>query len=161
MSEEDAARIFTPFFTTKRSGKGLGLATALGIIRSHRGGLEVRTKLGEGTVFTVLLPSTEQTAVLTLPPTIVQTSAKPRGTILVVDDDPMVSRASARMLEASGFKTLEAVSAEDALEAFDGARSEVSAVLLDWTMEGMGGEGALRAPRALQRPADPGDERVP
>ena len=131
-----------------RTGKDLdSIATALGIIRSHRGGLEVCSKLGEGTVFTVMLPSTEQTAVLTLPPAMVQASAKPRGTILVVDDDPMVSRASARMLEASGFKTIEAVSAEDALEAFDGARSAVSAVLLDWSMEGMGGEGALFALR--------------
>jgi signal transduction histidine kinase len=57
MSEETISRIFEPFFTTKFTGRGLGLAAAQGIVRSHKGVLEVKSDVGQGTTFTILLPA--------------------------------------------------------------------------------------------------------
>jgi len=62
MDESTRARLLEPFFTTKPKGRGLGLASVVGIVRRHRGGLEVDSKPGRGTVFRILLPLAEQTA---------------------------------------------------------------------------------------------------
>ena len=57
MSTETLSKIFDPFFTTKFTGRGLGLAALRGIIRSHRGGIRIFSRLGEGTVFTLVFPA--------------------------------------------------------------------------------------------------------
>lgn len=67
MSEETCAKIFDPFFTTKAHGRGLGLATVLGIVRGHHGALRVDSALGEGTSFTILLASTADGRLHTAP----------------------------------------------------------------------------------------------
>src|SRR3989304_700570 len=94
MTADTLPRIFDPFYTTKFSGRGLGLSAVLGIVRGHRGTLKVRSEPGRGTTFTVLLP------VPAAPPPVVEDSPEGQnapepswqghGTVLVVDDEEAV-----------------------------------------------------------------------
>jgi two-component system, cell cycle sensor histidine kinase and response regulator CckA len=116
MSPDIVKRIFDPFFTTKPvgSGTGLGLSICHGIVQGLGGELRVESTPGQGSAFHVLLPISE-----TLPPPTSQTrELRPelRGRILVVDDDPLVSRAMKRMLARSHSVVL-AASAHEAIEA--------------------------------------------
>lgn len=63
MSQETVNRVLDPFFTTKFTGRGLGLAAVLGIVRGHRGAIKIYSTPGQGTTFKVLLPASEQHAV--------------------------------------------------------------------------------------------------
>jgi PAS domain S-box-containing protein len=116
MSPEIVKRIFDPFFTTKPvgSGTGLGLSICHGIVQGLGGALRVESTPGQGSVFHVLLPISE-----TLPPPASHSrelQPELRGRILVVDDDPLVSRAMSRMLGRSHSVVL-AASAHDAIRA--------------------------------------------
>jgi len=88
MSDEVKARIFDPFFTTKFSGRGLGLATVCGIIRGHNGRLELESTPGQGTTFRIFLPAVE--AGLISEEVAAADCIQGSGTILVVDDEPML-----------------------------------------------------------------------
>lgn len=142
ISAQTVAKIFDPFFSTKDSGRGLGLAAVGGIIRGHQGFLRVESVEGQGARFTVFLPVTDK------PPASAtkQESVEPRGRcILVVDDDDRVREASALLLEASGFETVEASSGLEALDLIREQPGTVAAVLLDVSMPGLSG------PRTLEK----------
>ena len=62
MDAESLVKIFDPFFTTKVAGRGLGLATVMGVVRAHRGGVEVESELGRGTAFRLLFPEGRRAA---------------------------------------------------------------------------------------------------
>ncbi|MCB9700393.1 MAG: PAS domain S-box protein [Myxococcales bacterium] len=148
MSEAVLARIFDPFFSTKFTGRGLGLAAALGIVRGHGGALLVASALGEGSRFTVAFPPApgsegESRA---------QADARPwrgQGLALVIDDEPAVRDLAQVMLRSLGFEVETAASGVDGVEALrrDGAR--VSVVLLDLTMPGLDGVATLRLLREV------------
>jgi CheY-like chemotaxis protein len=148
MDAETLVHVFDPFFTTKGVGRGLGLAAALGIARSHRGGFSVESELDRGTVFTLFLPETEAMAESVAPSEAVASSAEGE-TLLVVDDDDGVRETAARSLRAAGHRVVEAAGGREAIERLR-STPEIALAVVDMTMPGMGGEETLHALRALR-----------
>lgn len=146
MDEPTRKRIFDPFFSTKFTGRGLGLAAVHGILRAHGAHCKIESKLGEGTTFWVLFePALHET-------TPSKESHEPgwqgQGTILLVDDEPLVRAMVSRMLSISGFEVVEAESARQAITALETRDREYRAALVDVILpDGDGFEVA----KALQR----------
>ncbi len=139
-------RIFDPFFSTKFTGRGLGLAAALGIIRGHHGGLRVTSSVGRGTTFRVIFPAaTGQEPVAAKPAPETSRVTGRAGTFLIVDDEPRVRDFLVRALQRFGHDTLVAGDGRQALDVFDRHKDRIDAVLLDITMPEMGGGDVLRA----------------
>jgi two-component system cell cycle sensor histidine kinase/response regulator CckA len=151
MSADVRARIFEPFFTTKFAGRGLGLASTLGIIRSHGGALAVTTELGRGSTFEMLLPALSAAVPSTEPQPAVKRVREPLAheTLLVVDDEAAVRSLVRRVLERHGFQVALAADGRKALRLFDEAAGAIHVVLLDLTMPLLSGEETLAALRAV------------
>ncbi len=142
MSADTLSRIFDPFFSTKFTGRGLGLAATLGIVRGHHGALHVRSAPGEGTVFRILYPAATQQAPVVSPIGALATGTR-TGTILLVDDDPFVRDVATRMLERSGYRVIAAVDGDDGLRQFEAADAEITAMVLDVTMPHLSGTDVM------------------
>jgi PAS domain S-box-containing protein len=149
MDVEAHQRLFEPFFTTKFTGRGLGLAAVLGIVRSHRGAIDVRSAPGRGTRFRVLIPPGTRIA------TRGDVEEEPRelwsgsGTVLVVDDEEIVIDIARATLETAGLNVLTASDGIEALEVLDRQLPEIDCVLLDLTMPRMDGEEAFKEIREM------------
>jgi two-component system cell cycle sensor histidine kinase/response regulator CckA len=150
IAEGARPRIFDPFFTTKPEGHGLGLAELLGIARSHRAGIDVRSAPGQGTRFRVFFPQ----AVASLRPRTEPPRAGGRsrqgGLVLVADDEDAVRRVALRALRRAGFETVEARDGHDAVDLFRRRGHEIVAVLLDVTMPRLRGDEAYLEMRKIR-----------
>jgi two-component system, cell cycle sensor histidine kinase and response regulator CckA len=130
-------RIFEPFFTTKDVGKGtgLGLATVYGIVKQHEGWIEVNSRPGEGSTFSVFLPATGQTA--RAPDRPAPAGAEVRGgteTILVVEDEPVLRDMAQVILQECGYRVLEASTGVEALQVWSQQDGPVDLLLTDMVM---------------------------
>jgi len=136
-------RIFDPFFTTKQMGSGLGLATAMGVIRHHNGVIEVDSKLQQGTNVHIYLPlkSKENTAHHN-PKEAVQDAH-----ILLVDDNALVRETCAEMLQSLGYKVSLARDGQEAVEIFYEHSDRFSLIIMDMIMPRLGGLDAAHKVR--------------
>jgi two-component system, cell cycle sensor histidine kinase and response regulator CckA len=139
MDKSTQDRIFEPFFSTKKMGRGigLGLASVYAIIKNHGGAIEVESRLGEGTRFSVYFPATEsQVNQSEVSPTEMVTGA---GTILLVDDEEMILQVGGEILERIGYRVLSAKGGRKAVELFEKCTQPVDLVILDMIMPEMSG----------------------
>lgn len=149
MSEETRARIFDPFYTTKFTGRGLGLSAVLGIVRGHRGAIQCQSEPGQGTTFRALFPASSTAGPLGEKRPRPRSDWRGSGTVLVVDDEPSVRGLARRMLETMGFAVLTAADGRQAVETVRSAGHRLRLVLLDLTMPNLDGVEALRELRRM------------
>lgn len=153
--QDKIKQIFDPFYTTKFTGRGLGLAAVSGIIRSHNAGLHITSRINEGTTFRIYFQPTRQMPsdqfVEVKKPVDLQ---KKNTTVLVADDESYIRSLSSRMLKTAGFDVLLAENGIDALNRFIENRNSIGCIILDLTMPAMDGHEALIALRKI-------DNRIP
>jgi PAS domain S-box-containing protein len=138
-------RVFDPFFSTKQSGSGLGLATCYSIMQKHDGSIDVESEHGRGTTFHIFLPATTARAVG--PAGTPAPTHKGSGHVLVMDDESFIRRLVGKMLSRMGYTVLEAADGDEALSVLvqaDARGDRVVLALLDLTVPGRtGGREAI------------------
>jgi two-component system cell cycle sensor histidine kinase/response regulator CckA len=150
MDAETQSRIFEPFFSTKFTGRGLGLAAVLGIVRAHKGALTVCSEPGKGTTFRILFPAQENAGEEARPhDSSTLADWRGKGTILLVDDEESLLALGARMLEHLGFTVLPATDGLQAVGLYRERGREIDLVLMDLTMPHMDGSEAFGELRRL------------
>ena len=152
MDKETQARIYEPFFTTKKLGEGtgLGLSVAFGIVREHDGQINCYSEVGIGTTFRIYLPAASKPAAQPQPIK-AETPPMPGGseTILIVDDEAPIRQLIEHHLRKLGYATIVAADGEIALRKYAKAGQYPHAVILDLGMPNMSGWECLAKLRTL------------
>ena len=159
IEDENIEKVFDPFFSTKFTGRGMGLAVVLGIVKAHKGVITVESEQELGSIFRVFLPvSCEEVPQPTqkageFAEAAISASSpikfKDAGTVLLVEDEELVRELAATMLESLGYSVLIAKDGIEALEVFVQRKAEIIFVLCDLTMPRMSGWATLTALRKL------------
>ncbi len=141
------ARIFEPYYSTKQTGRGLGLAAVRTIVESHGGEVSVTSQPGSGATFRLdfpaqATPASKQAAVLPMP------AASGAGAVLLVEDEPALREAAAHVLAKIGYKLVSAGSGDEAERVFRRRAEDFDAVILDLALPGASVEGLLELIRS-------------
>ena len=139
MNEQTLKRLFEPFFTTKDvvQGSGLSLAMVQGIVRQHRGWVEVESRVGQGSTFRVYLPPEVRTADAVVLAGPVGPAAGGRGLILLVEDDEILRKMTRKFLVRLGYQVVEAANGAEALAVWAAHEAEIELVFTDMVMPGV------------------------
>ncbi len=149
MDEDTCRRVFEPFFTTKEKdrGSGLAMASAYGIVREHGGTIDVTSKPGQGSAFTIYLPaSTKEMARET---NLSKKLLPGDETILLVDDETTIIDVCEEMLSTLGYNILTANNGRDALKIYEGNKGKIDLVILDMIMPGFSGSETFEQLRLI------------
>lgn len=151
---EQIGKVFLPFFSTKQSRSGLGLAVAFSVVQNHGGRIWVESSVGQGSTFRVYLPRLLETSESVAPPL---HSSAGATRVLLMDDESIILQIAERALKRAGFAPTTTVNGEQAVAAYRDALHQghrFAAVLLDLTVkDGMGGREAAMRILALDRQA--------
>ena len=141
IASDDLDKIFEPYYTTKFTGRGLGLAAVQGIIKGHNGQIKVHSQNGQGATFSMHFPKSKR------PQQAVKKEKEysqgrfiGQGRVLLIDDDPVVLEVGERMLRAMGFTVLCADSGQRGIKLFEENKSDIVCAIVDLTMPVMSGE---------------------
>jgi two-component system, cell cycle sensor histidine kinase and response regulator CckA len=146
----DIDKVMDPFFSTKFTGRGMGLAMVLGIARAHNAAVSVQSTTGVGSLFQVLFPLSDQKPVTGRKENDAEAASfEGSGRILLVDDEEMVRKMAKTMLERIGFDVLTARDGVEAVKIFRENQADIELVLSDLTMPRMNGWETLSALREI------------
>ena len=152
MDVETRQRIFEPFYTTKFSGRGLGMSAVLGIVTAHMGALQISSHLGQGTTFKVYLPvHIDEFAKDAFFQEVVPVEWTGSGTVLLVEDEEMIRFMASAMLEELGFTVIAASNGREALELYQKNAAGITLVITDIGMPVMDGYELIAELKKLNR----------
>ena len=148
ISESDVERIFEPFFSDKKTGRGLGLAVVYGTVSGHEGLIRLETEVGRGAKFRILLPDalnsdSKNSSPLSCVPFVDSPANAMQPTILVVDDEPSVLDFVQETLSVHGWNVLVASDGKQALKQIEDYKDQIRCLLLDVVMPEFGAAGVL------------------
>ena len=139
ISPEHLKKVFDPFFTTKEKGNGLGLATCYSIVKKHDGIIDVESRLGIGTVFTIYLPRSTSGSDEVLTEENPKSDHTGNGVIVIMDDEAIIRQVVGSMVKSMGYDVIEARDGGEVLELcgkFHDSNNPVKAALFDLTIPG-------------------------
>ena len=151
IDHQHLAKIFDPYYTTKETGSGLGLAVSYSIVKKHDGLLTVHSQSGVGTTFYIYLPAVAPEAAVEMPAD--DTTLSGEGKILVMDDEEIIREVASQMLGHLGYQVATAWDGREAIALYQQARNEkepFAAVIMDLTIPGgMGGKETIAKLKAI------------
>jgi CheY-like chemotaxis protein len=149
IAEKDIEKIFDPFYSSKFTGRGLGLSVVYGIVQAHKGVITVESKLGWGSILRAFFPVTTEMAPPAAKPVPQPADLADGCTVLLVEDEPSVRTVLALQLQNLGFTVLAAANGCEAVEQFQRHAGAIHLVLCDLVMPLMNGWETLTALRKL------------
>jgi PAS domain S-box-containing protein len=151
MNEEARSRIFEPFYTTKFTGRGLGVPAILGIVTAHGGAVQLASRVGKGTTFKIYLPvHNGQTVGTGATRSVTPADWQGSGTVLLVEDEEQIKEMAKAMVQGFGFTVLDASNGKEALELYLQNAANISMVITDIGMSTMDGYTLIRELKKLE-----------
>ncbi len=144
IEEKIIERIFDPFFTTRTGGKGLGLSAVIGIVKSHKGIIQLSSTQGKGSSFKVFIPASEKNPMAGVKTGLDIQHWTAGGIVLVADDESLIRKTIKNTLEKFGFKVITARDGNEAVKKFKKYKEEIILLFLDLTMPGKDGVEAMK-----------------
>jgi CheY-like chemotaxis protein len=143
LTTDELQQVFDPFYTTKFIGRGLGLSVVMGIVRGHKGGMQITSEIEKGTKFKIVFPLSKEPV---KKEHIVQSTLQwtDEGMILICDDEKASLNVIKRMVTKLGFEVILARNGEDAIKQFKTHQDGIDIVILDYTMPKMSGIDAFK-----------------
>jgi signal transduction histidine kinase/ActR/RegA family two-component response regulator len=148
MAPDALARIFEPFYSTRSTGRGLGLPAAMGLVRAHKGSLAAESTPGAGTTIRIDIPAAPAKALAPPKPTFAAAVTNDSRVVLVVEDEEAVRKVIVKCMSRLGWKTIEAVDGEEAVRAHRDHVGKIDLLLSDYLMPKVNGLDAARQIRS-------------